>query len=71
MRKNKYKKWSDAEIGFIKDNCDSMKDSDIAVYLSKITGDNTISVAMVRRQRRKLNIQKTRGRRVNSRLKDC
>lgn len=65
MRKTQYKRWSEAELGFIKDNCNNMRDSEIAAHLSKITSDHSITVAMVRRQRRKLKIQKTRGRRTN------
>jgi hypothetical protein len=42
-----------------------MKDEELAVNINRITGTNDITVAMVRRQRRKLNIAKTRGRRVN------
>lgn len=60
-----YKKWTEAELNFIKENSSSMKDSEMAVKLSQITGTTDISVAMVRRQRRKLNLAKTRGRRTN------
>jgi hypothetical protein len=65
MRKGSYKKWNDAEIQFIRENANSMKDEELAVNINRITGTNDITVAMVRRQRRKLNIAKTRGRRVN------
>lgn len=65
MRKGSYKKWNDAEIQFIKENAGSMKDEDLAMNINRITGSSDITVAMVRRQRRKLNIAKTRGRRVN------
>ena len=65
MRKGSYKKWNDAEIQFIRDNAGSMKDEDLAMNINRITGSSDITVAMVRRQRRKLNIAKTRGRRVN------
>ena len=60
-----YKKWTEAELHFIRENSSSMKDSEMAVKLSQITGTTDISVAMVRRQRRKLNLAKTRGRRTN------
>jgi hypothetical protein len=60
-----YKKWSEAELNFIRENSNSMKDVELAVRLSQITGNTDISVAMVRRQRRKLNLAKTRGRRTN------
>jgi hypothetical protein len=60
-----YKKWTDAELNFIRENSNSMKDVELAVRLTQITGTSDISVAMVRRQRRKLNLAKTRGRRTN------
>lgn len=56
-----YKKWNDSEVDFIKNNHSSMPDEVIAVKLSQITGE-TISTAMVRRQRRKLSLKKSRGR---------
>ena len=65
MKKESYKKWNDAEVQYIKDNANSMKDEDLAMNINRITGSSDITVAMVRRQRRKLNIAKTRGRRVN------
>lgn len=56
-----YKKWSDAELQFIRDNLNSLADKDLANKLSGMTGEN-ISQAMVRRQRRKLGVNKPRGR---------
>ena len=56
-----YKKWNDSEIDFIKNNHLSIPDEVIAVKLSQITNE-TISTAMVRRQRRKLDLKKSRGR---------
>jgi hypothetical protein len=56
-----YKKWTDAEIQFINDNLQIFNDQDLAAKLSSMTGEN-ISYGMVRRQRRKLGIQKKRGR---------
>lgn len=56
-----YKKWSDAEKNFIKDNVVLLSDNEIATKLSGMTGE-TISIAMIRRQRRKLAIVKPRGR---------
>jgi hypothetical protein len=64
MSKN-YKKWTEAELNFIRNNSNSMKDSEIAQKLGEVSGDSSITVAMVRRQRRKLNMAKTRGRRTN------
>jgi hypothetical protein len=56
-----YKKWTDAELQFIKDNLNNLADKDLAGKLSTITGEN-ISQAMIRRQRRKLGVNKPRGR---------
>lgn len=60
-----YKKWNDSEIDFIKNNHTTMPDEVIAVKLSQMTGQ-TISTAMVRRQRRKLTLKKPRGRPVKN-----
>jgi len=57
-----YKKWSDAEIGFVRDNINILSDEELANKLSSMTGEN-ITYGMVRRQRRKLGIVKPRGRR--------
>lgn len=57
-----YKKWSDAEIGFVRENIGNMSDGELANKLSTMTGEN-ITYGMVRRQRRKLGIAKARGRR--------
>lgn len=57
-----YKKWSDAEITFIRDNIGSMSDGELANKLSGMTGEN-ITYGMVRRQRRKIGVVKPRGRR--------
>lgn len=58
---NSYKKWSDAEVGFIRDNINTLNDAELANKLSSMTGEN-ITYGMVRRQRRKLGIVKQRGR---------
>lgn len=57
----KYKKWSSSEIEYIQNNHTLLCDENLAASLSKMTGEN-ISTAMVRRQRRKLNLGKSRGR---------
>lgn len=57
----KYKQWKESDIDFIKDNYKTMTDKQISSILCKITGDN-ISTDMVRRQRRKCNFQRPRGR---------
>lgn len=56
-----YKKWSNAELDFIQNNHNVLCDEALASKLSQMTGQN-ISTAMVRRQRRKLSLKKSRGR---------
>lgn len=56
-----YKKWTDTELSYIQDNHSLLCDESLAASLSKITG-SPISTAMVRRQRRKLSLKKSRGR---------
>lgn len=56
-----YKKWTESELNFVRDNHDIMNDMELGAKLSQITGQN-ISTAMIRRQRRKLSIKKNRGR---------
>lgn len=57
-----YKKWTEAEIQFVRDNLTQMSDGELANKLSSMTGEN-ITVGMVRRQRRKIGVVKPRGRR--------
>lgn len=57
-----YKKWSDGELGFVRDNISLLSDQELANKLKDMTGEN-ITTGMVRRQRRKLGIVKARGRR--------
>jgi hypothetical protein len=56
-----YKKWTEAELNFLNSNHTLLNDAELACKLSQISGEN-ITTAMVRRQRRKLNIKKQRGR---------
>lgn len=56
-----YKKWNDSDLDFIKNNYDKMTDKDMSETLGKISGQN-ISISMVRRQRRKLELSRKRGR---------
>lgn len=56
-----YKKWTNTETDFISNNHRMMCDETLAKELSKMTGQD-ITVAMVRRQRRKLALKKNRGR---------
>ena len=62
----KYKKWSDDETSFIRDNHQNMCDATLAAKLSEMSSA-VITMSMIRRQRRKLNLVKKRGRpsRVN------
>jgi hypothetical protein len=57
-----YKKWSDAELQYIKDNISSFSDLELANKLSEMTGEK-VTYGMIRRQRRKLGVNKPRGRR--------
>ncbi len=63
-----YKKWTKEEMEFVANNSQNMKDDEIAAYLNKIDGSRSITVGMVRRQRRKLNIVKPRGRRPSAKV---
>jgi hypothetical protein len=56
-----YKKWTDVEVQFIKDNLALYSDQELASKLSTMTSEN-ITYGMVRRQRRKLGVEKKRGR---------
>lgn len=56
-----YKKWTETEIDYIKNNHSTICDEELASKLSQITGQN-VSTAMIRRQRRKLKLSKPRGR---------
>lgn len=56
-----YKKWTQHELDFIRDNQSVMNDDILAAKLCDISGQN-ITRSMIRRQRRKLNIKKQRGR---------
>lgn len=56
-----YKKWTSTETEFIVNNHLLFNDEALATKLSQMTGQN-ISTAMVRRQRRKLALKKSRGR---------
>jgi hypothetical protein len=61
-----YKKWNQEELNFISANSSSMKDEEIADYLNKLDTTRTISLGMIRRQRRKLSIVKPRGRKPSA-----
>ena len=57
-----YKKWTDVETQFIRDNINIFSDQELATKLSQMTGEN-VTYGMIRRQRRKIGISKPRGRR--------
>ena len=56
-----YKKWSDAEKNFIRDNVGSFTDNEIAIKLANMTNE-PVSISMIRSQRRKLGVVKSKGR---------
>lgn len=56
-----YKKWLQNELDFILNNQALMNDETLAAKLSEMTGQN-VTKSMIRRQRRKLSIKKSRGR---------
>lgn len=57
-----YKRWNDAELQYIRDNLTNFSDMELAKKLSEMTGEN-VTYGMIRRQRRKLGVNKPRGRR--------
>lgn len=57
----KYKKWSNHELLFIRHHYETIPDKIIAQNLSEMTGEK-ITSDMVRRQRRNMNIEKSKGR---------
>jgi len=63
----KYKKWSSEELCYISENCNKMKDKELATLLSE-KGNGEITVDMIRRQRRKLQIRKKQGRHRNQQI---
>lgn len=60
-----YKRWNDTELQYIRDNLGGFSDHELAKKLSEMTGEN-VTYGMIRRQRRKLGINKPRGRRKKS-----
>jgi hypothetical protein len=62
-----YKKWAESELEFIRNNQKLLSDDELAAKLGQMTG-NGVTTAMVRRQRRKLGIQKPKGRRPKNRV---
>ena len=64
----KYKKWNDSEKQYILNNHELMTDKEMSSELSQINSEN-ITTQMVRRQRIKLNVKKSRGRPVKKNKK--
>lgn len=62
-----YKKWNQSELEFIQNNQKEFSDQELAVKLTEISGQ-PVTTAMIRRQRRKLNIEKPKGRRPKNRV---
>jgi len=56
-----YKKWTAEEVEFIKNNYNIISDTELAVKLTEMLNQQ-ITTSMIRRQRRKLEIVKPRGR---------
>ena len=56
-----YKKWTQTELEYISNNHQLLCDNALAMKLSQMT-NQSITTAMVRRQRRKLVLKKLRGR---------
>jgi hypothetical protein len=61
-----YKKWTQTDLDFIQNNQKLYSDDELASKLSQVCGQS-ITTAMIRRQRRKLNIEKPKGRRPKNR----
>lgn len=59
--REKYKKWTEAEMTFIQNNTGIMTDLEVAASLSKMSGED-VTTNMIRRQRRKMGVKKSRGR---------
>jgi hypothetical protein len=64
---SKYKKWTESDLAFISNNQSLFSDDELAVKLSEMS-NSPITTAMIRRQRRKLGIQKPKGRRPKNQI---
>ena len=56
-----YKRWSNAEKEFIRKNCGTCSDKQIAIRMGEISGEK-ITSDMIRQQRRKMQVIKKKGR---------
>jgi len=65
--RSSYHKWSTTELQYIKDNHAILSDDELALNISRISGNDQITAPMIRRQRRKLSLKKSRGRKPKNR----
>lgn len=65
--RSSYHKWTPTELQYIKDNHSLLSDDELAVDLARISGSTGITAPMIRRQRRKLDLKKNRGRKPKNR----
>ena len=56
-----YKKWTNDETDYIKNYHSTISDEDLAKKLTQLSSQS-VTTAMIRRQRRKLRLSKPRGR---------
>jgi hypothetical protein len=61
MSKKQLHKWTEAEIAYIIENCDKLKDIEIAVELTRITG-RIVTRQEIYVRRKKFNIKKSKGK---------
>tara|TARA_R110002020_G_scaffold193389_9_gene393640 strand:+ start:2034 stop:2249 length:216 start_codon:yes stop_codon:yes gene_type:complete len=57
------RKWTEKELQYIRENCQDLKDRELAAELSKLSG-RTVSLGAVRKMRQRLGIEKKSGRGV-------
>lgn len=57
------KKWKESEKQYVRDNCQVMKDREIAVRLTELAG-RVVSIHAVRKLRQAMNLKKKPGRGV-------
>lgn len=65
--RSSYHKWTSSELQYIKDNHVLLSDDELATDLARISGSTGITAPMIRRQRRKLDLKKNRGRKPKNR----
>lgn len=65
--RSSYHKWTAAELQYIKENHATLSDDQMAAHLTNVSGSHAITAPMIRRQRRKLMLKKSRGRKPKNR----